>query len=107
MCSFPFHHRIRKYPHIKRDRQGHQTFYEDGDGYWAKQTYDDQGNEILYENSKNFWYKWEYDREGNPIHYEDSSGYVVDKRHKPWYLSLLNLFRRKLGMKVLAYRINR
>jgi hypothetical protein len=45
--------------------------------------YDSNGNEIYYENSDGYWWKQEYDESnGNRIYYEDSTGYIEDNRPK-------------------------
>ena len=56
------------------NKEGNIIYYEQNDGYWVKQEYDNQGNIIYYENSDGYWQKWEYDDQGNITYNEDSDG---------------------------------
>ena len=59
---------------------GNEIYYENSNGYWYKNEYDNQGNHIYSEDSNGYWYKKEYNTNGNRIYYEDSYGYIEDNR---------------------------
>jgi len=62
------------------DHNGNEIYYEDSNGYWYKNEFDQYGNNIYYETSDGFWYKGEYDQYGNLIYSEDSNGRIYDNR---------------------------
>ena len=64
------------------DKNGNVIYFENSDGVWSKCEYDERGNLIYFENSDGVWSKCEYDERDNLIYYEDSDGYVVDNRVK-------------------------
>ena len=54
---------------------GHQTYYEDSNGYWDRYEWDDNGRAKYFENSDGYWQKYERDDNGRPIYQEDSNGF--------------------------------
>ncbi|MBC8147228.1 MAG: hypothetical protein H8E98_04515 [Bacteroidetes bacterium] len=71
-----------KFPIYLYDKNGNKIYFEDSNGYWAKQEYDSNGNEIYYENVSRYWIKRKYDSNGNQIYVEDSNGDIKDSRPK-------------------------
>ena len=57
------------------NKEGNVMYYENSDGYWVKQEYDEQGIIVYHENSDGYWQKWEYDDQGNITYKEDADGY--------------------------------
>ena len=78
------------------NKKDYEIYYEDTDGFWYENKYDENGNliysinhmgvsikrkyddrgNLIYEeeNSDGYWRKSEYDENGNEIYYEDSYG---------------------------------
>ena len=50
------------------------TYFEDSDGYWARNKRDSKGRPLYHEDSDGFWQKWERDANGDVDYYEDSTG---------------------------------
>ena len=59
---------------------GHRVYFENSDGFWWKQEYQD-GKCVYFEYSNGFWRKQEY-QDGNCIYYENSDGHIEDNRPK-------------------------
>ena len=63
------------YPFKIHDANGKLTYYEDGEGFWAKLEYDADGNRTYAEDSTGYWLKHEYDSKGNLTYCEYSDGF--------------------------------
>jgi hypothetical protein len=70
---------VKKFPfEIKNDNR--QTiYYEESDGDWFKQEFDDKGCLIHYENNRGFYYNREFNSDGNVIYFEDYFGFWFKK----------------------------
>ena len=53
---------------------GHQTYYEDSNGYWDRYEWDDNGRATYFEESDGYWSKYERDADGNETYYENING---------------------------------
>ena len=63
-----------------RNKKGKVIYYEQSDGYWRKEEYDNNGNVIHYENSNGYWIKQEYDEKGKLIYIENPDGEILNLR---------------------------
>ena len=63
------------------NERGKPTYYETSDGYWYKKEYNEHGEIIYYENSDGVWEKYEYDADGNEIYFENSDGFWEKKEY--------------------------
>ena len=43
--------KIKEFPFEIRNNEGNLVYYEDSNGYWSKQEFDDWGNRVYYEDS--------------------------------------------------------
>ena len=68
--TFPFKIRV----------DGNIVYFENSDGYWFKQEYQD-GKQVYFEDSEGYWWKCEW-QDGELIYYENSHGRIEDNRPK-------------------------
>jgi hypothetical protein len=61
---------------------GKKAYYEDSEGYWYREKYDDKGNNVYHGDSDGYWCKREYDDKGDKVYWKNSNGLVVDNRSK-------------------------
>lgn len=68
------------YPIRKFDVNGHCLYYENEDGFWYKQIYNENGYCTYYENSNGHYLNRQLDNEGFVIYATNHEGKVLDCR---------------------------
>ena len=58
-----------------KEANGNQTYFEDSNGYWHRQEWDDNVRATYYEDSYDYWERFERDAKGRPTYYENNDGY--------------------------------
>jgi len=96
--------KIKKFPFIINDHNGHQIYAEYESGFWIRREKDEKGNQTFSENSYGFWWKSEYDSKGNRIYYEDTQGVMYDNRTVELTMDEI---AKKLGIDVKLLKIKK
>jgi len=96
---------IKDFPYIIKNKNGNQIYYENSDGYWWKQEFDQNGNQIYFKDSDGYWWKQEYDQNGNQIYYEDSNGKIIDNRLKKEII--MDEIAKKFGIHISQLKIKK
>ena len=65
-----------EYPIKLTDENDNVVYYEDSNGFWFRNVYNDFNRITFHEDSNYYWAKAEYDTVGNQIYHECSDGLI-------------------------------
>jgi hypothetical protein len=98
--------KIKEFPFIINNHNGHQIYYEYESGFWIRREKDSNDRQTFAENSDGYWCKAEFNLKGDQIYFEDSNGLIEDNRPKPVELTMEQI-AKKFGIDVTLLKIKK